>query len=444
MTAIHIAGQQSTAGIHSGITAKRAGNPCFAAILQRNCLCAVGSGTLSQIVRRSLLPAFLHTLELLRRNDLQFGKYFRYAFTASQHAGIGDVDENILNGGIVKRLTGAEVDEALLLECGRGFPPTIAILICQLENAPDSGSLHRVYLNVKQLPVLFAHASLLHQLIAIGRVTATESTLHDDLPKPRLGTNGGLDTFAGRLPVTDVVQQLVHMVVKPLLAFLGAPNLDSVVDEPFHDEGRFVIAATQPVKHENKKDVKCVQRSFALDLLYSVALLGRHFEAGDAFFGKLSNNVPAHLCGKLMTPLFLHGDVVFFDLLQRGNTVQAANSFAQSHAPLRLERPNVAVFQNRSDGGHGIISRKRRESEMHMESIYLQRYHVFRSGHMQKYHCRQMRSWRDSLPRLLLDERVSLGTFRFGACIDTGYPRAGGHGAFSASLSSVQEAHLLM
>ena len=63
---------------------------------------------------------------------------------------------------------------------------------------------------------------------------------------------------------------------------------------------------------------------------------------------------------------------------------------------------------------------------------------------MQKYHYRQVRSWRDSLPRLLLDERVSLGTFRFGACIDTGYPRAGGHGAFSASLSSVQEAHLLM
>ena len=50
--------------------------------------------------------------------------------------------------------------------------------------------------------------------------------------------------------------------------------------------------------------------------------------------------------------------------------------------------------------------------------------------------CRQMRSWRGSLPRLLLDERVSLGTFRFGTCIDTGKSRAGGHGAFSVSLSS--------
>lgn len=171
------------------------------------------------------------------------------------------------------------------------------------------------------------------------------------------------------------------MVIKPLLAFLGAPDLNTVVDKPFHNEGCFVIAPAKAVKHENKKDVKGVQCRLALDFLYGIALLGRHFEAGDTLLGKLSNNVPAHLCGKLMAPLFLHGDVVFFDLLQCGNTVQAANSFAQSHAPSRLERPNVAVFQNRSDGGHSIISRKRRESEMHMESIYLQRYHVFRSGH---------------------------------------------------------------
>ena len=171
------------------------------------------------------------------------------------------------------------------------------------------------------------------------------------------------------------------MVIKPLLAFLGTPDLNTVVNKPFHNEGCFVIAPAKAVKHENKKDVKGVQCRLALDLLYGIALLGGDLEAGHAFLRKLANNVPTHLRGELMAPLFLHGDVVFFDLLQRGNTVQAANSFAQSHAPLRLERPNVAVFQNRSDGGRGIISRKRRESEMHMESIYLQRYHVFRSGH---------------------------------------------------------------
>ena len=38
---------------------------------------------------------------------------------------------------------------------------------------------------------------------------------------------------------------------------------------------------------------------------------------------------------------------------------------------------------------------------------------------VQKYHYRQMRSWRNGLPKPLLDERVSLGTFRFGTFIDT-------------------------
>lgn len=278
-------------------------------------------------------------------------------------------------------LTRAEVEKALLFERSGGFSATVAVLVGQIENAAHSRGFHGVDLNIKQLTVLLAYAPLLYQLIAIGRVTATKSALHNDLPQTGLGTNGGLDAFAGRLPVTDVVQQLVHMVIKPLLAFLGAPNLNTVVDKPFHNEGCFVIAPAKAVKHENKKDVKGVQCRLALDFLYGIALLGRHFEAGDTLLGKLSNNVPAHLCGKLMTPLFLHGDVVFFDLLQRGNAIQAANSFAQSHASLRLERPNVAILQNCSDGGHGIIRRKWCKGKMHMESIYLQRYHVFRSGH---------------------------------------------------------------
>ena len=86
--------------------------------------------------------------------------------------------------------------------------------------------------------------------------------------------------------------------------------------------------------------------------------------------------------------------------------------------------------------GGQLVCGGRRTWESH-PSEDLSELHRFCEGiAMQKYHNRQMRSWRDSLPRLLLDERVSLGTFRFGTCIDTGASRAGGHGAFSASLSS--------
>ena len=108
-------------------------------------------------------------------------------------------------------------------------------------------------------------------------------------------------------------------------------------------------------------------------------------------------------------------------------------SFVQSYSTLL---PGLA--------GGQLVCGWHRTWESHPSEDLSELHRLLVSVAMQKYHCRQMRSWRDSLPRLLLDERVSLGTFRFGACIDTGYSRAGGHGAFSASLSSVQEAHLLM
>ena len=100
-------------------------------------------------------------------------------------------------------------------------------------------------------------------------------------------------------------------------------------------------------------------------------------------------------------------------------------SFVQSYSTLL---PGLA--------GGQLVCGWRRTWELHPSEDLSELHRLLVSVAMQKYHCRQMRSWRGSLPRLLLDERVSLGTFRFGTCIDTGNSRAGGHGAFSVSLSS--------
>lgn len=100
-------------------------------------------------------------------------------------------------------------------------------------------------------------------------------------------------------------------------------------------------------------------------------------------------------------------------------------SFVQSYSTLL---PGLA--------GGQLVCGWRRTWELHPSEDHSELHRLLVSVAMQKYHCRQMRSWRGSLPRLLLDERVSLGTFRFGTCIDTGNSRAGGHGAFSVSLSS--------
>ena len=72
--------------------------------------------------------------------------------------------------------------------------------------------------------------------------------------------------------------------------------------------------------------------------------------------------------------------------------------------------------------GGQLVCGGRRTWELHPSEDLSELHRLLVSVAMQKYHCRQTRSWRGSLPRLLLDERVSLGTFRFGACIDTGDP----------------------
>ena len=108
-----------------------------------------------------------------------------------------------------------------------------------------------------------------------------------------------------------------------------------------------------------------------------------------------------------------------------------------------LERPLPFPSFDQSDStplpglaGGQLVCGWHRTWELHPSEDLSELHRLLVSVATQKYHCRQMRSWRDSLQRLLLDERVSLGTFRFGTCIDTGASRAGGHGAFSASLSS--------
>lgn len=77
----------------------------------------------------------------------------------------------------------------------------------------------------------------------------------------------------------------------------------------------------------------------------------------------------------------------------------------------------------------------RRTWELHPSEDLSELHRLLVSVAMQKYHCRQMGSWRDGLPKPLWDERVSLCTLCLGISLTRG-PRAGGHGAFSASLSS--------
>ena len=106
-----------------------------------------------------LFASFLNSFKLFRRNNLQFRKNFGDALATSQHAGIGDIDENILDRRVVKRFSSAEINDAFFLEDGRGSSSTIPILIRQIKNAANCSCFQRIYLNVKQFPILFPDAA---------------------------------------------------------------------------------------------------------------------------------------------------------------------------------------------------------------------------------------------------------------------------------------------
>ena len=42
------------------------------------------------------------------------------------------------------------------------------------------------------------------------------------------------------------------MIIEPLLALSGAPDLNALLDKPLYHEGSFIVASAQTVKHENQ------------------------------------------------------------------------------------------------------------------------------------------------------------------------------------------------
>ena len=97
---------------------------------------------------------------------------------------------------------------------------------------------------------LFIHAAHVYRVKAKGNQAAPVFARHDHLLLARSYSDRGLFGFAGRLPESDVIEQLVNVVVEPLLALFHAPYPDSVGGEPLNHERRFIIAAAQAVKHE--------------------------------------------------------------------------------------------------------------------------------------------------------------------------------------------------
>ena len=107
-----------------------------------------------------------------------------------------------------------------------------------------------------------------------------------------LYTNGGFLAFPRCLPESNVVQQLVYMGVKALFALSGAPDFDALLGKPLHNEGRFIFASTEAVKHENQQDVELMSYGPLLDFHDGITGIGADLVAGDALFGNFIDDLP--------------------------------------------------------------------------------------------------------------------------------------------------------
>lgn len=142
--------------------------------------------------------------------------------------------------------------------------------------------------------------------------------------------------------------KLVNMIIKPLLPFLGAPYLDSVIDEPLYYKGCLILFAAKSVKHKDQQNIKFSQGRIPLNLLDSIPVFGRDLETGDTFFRKLRNDVPALFSGKFVAPMFLHGDIVFFYLSFCRNAIKTVDPLSHGRSSLTCTPLEVGFLQNLS------------------------------------------------------------------------------------------------
>ena len=147
-------------------------------------------------------------------------------------------------------------------------------------------------------------------------------------------TDGSLFAFTRCLPETDVVQELVDVVIEALFTFTGAPDLYALLNKPLHHKGCFIIPPANTVEHENQQHIELVHDGPLLNLHNGIAVIGADLVTRDAFFGNLINDLPVRVGRRIFAAgQLLHGDVIMIHLADGRNTVEAYDSLHLFHLP---------------------------------------------------------------------------------------------------------------
>lgn len=261
----------------------------------------------------AVLHDLLRPLKYLRRDDLQLRQQFGTGFAVDNDAGVNLIFYHTVDAG-VGEVPAASAPDALVVQPVAEPLCAVALVHILVKNQANDLSLLLVHHQLTDLVVPLVDTALLFNAVSERNRAAGVVALLSQLFQPGLGADGGFQTFAGCLPIADVIHQLVHMGVEPLLTFPRTPHLNAVFHEPFHHKGRLIVPAAKTVKHEHQQDVKSASEGVLLDALDGVPVFGGDLIPGDALLKVFFYDFPAHVVRKFTAFLLLHGNVVFFYL----------------------------------------------------------------------------------------------------------------------------------
>ena len=194
------------------------------------------------VVCPAVLQHLLRSAENIIINDTQLLDRLGFAFAVADNSRIEHIFKNAVDGRcrdisaalITDSLFGQEIAKALR---------SIALKHALLKDKPHDLRLIRNDLQIINFLIALVRSSSIDGAIAVRDHPAGVVALFGELTDPRLGTDRGLDALTGCLLIADVVQELVHMGIKPLLSLGRAPYLNAILDKPLYNKRRLVVAA---------------------------------------------------------------------------------------------------------------------------------------------------------------------------------------------------------
>ena len=175
--------------------------------------------------------------------------------------------------------------------------------------------------------ILLVYSPEVLQTVSVWNKAAAKVTFVNHLLLPCFDTERGFLALAAGLPIPYVIGQLIYMSFELLLTLIDTPYFDIMLDEPFDDEGRFVIASSQSVKHKHEQDIKTLKECLFFEFLYSISIIRAYLVSGNTPLVKLANDHPAVSFGILTACNSLQRNIIMIDLSDCRNTIETINPF---------------------------------------------------------------------------------------------------------------------